>query len=280
MRKAKIQKRNTMNITVQNPEKSDTTDTSEEDSGDDLTEKIDLEHAMLKDVLQEHNIIIGRQSFETFARSRSMKTAIDGAPMLIVTKLLKRARAIGTISEEAINLRKCLKARKNALQKAQNQTQERDSLVLNASDSIHEDEGSLQITVKTPVAKQDTLTNTITHKNDDPNTPGSSGINSHTTTVMNEPARREENTEYTFETDIQEMRKEIDQLKEDIKYTNGSMELLKRGITRVNKDERIMLSNGWMFFITCVIHNNDGQKLFLAEMSGTRMLGLLACSRI
>ena len=149
----------------------------------------------------------------------------------IVTKLLKRARTIGTISEEAINLRKCLKARKNALQKAQNQTQERDSLVLNASDSIHEDEGSLQITVKTPVAKQDTLTNTITHKNDDPNTPGS------------------------------------------------SIELLKRGITRVNKDERIMLSNGWMFFITCVIHNNDGQKLFLAEMSGTRMLGLLACSK-
>ena len=118
-----------------------------------------------------------------------MKNAVDTAPMLIVTKLLKRVRAIGTISEEAINLQKCLKARKNALQKVQNQSQERDSLSLNASDSIEDstnEPGALEITVHTTSAKQDTP-NMTTNKNDDrfdPNTPGSSGSPKHIKNVL------------------------------------------------------------------------------------------------
>ena len=69
-------------------------------------------------------------------------------------------------------------------------------------------------------------------------------------------------------------------IKDDLKYANGSIELLKRGISRVGKDERIMLTCGWQYYITQIIYSGDGQKLFLAEMSNTRMLGMMACSRM
>ena len=186
MRKAKMLKPN-LNVTVQNQERSDTS-TSESDSENEMTHKIRMEHNLIKDVLNDKNIVFGT-SFETFARSQSMRNAIEAAPLVIVTSLLKRVRQIGSISEEACVLRKCLKARKNTLQKAQ-KTQERDNLSVEVSDSIEDqNEGTLEITVDTSTADK-------SGNQPDINTPGHSGTN--TSVLVNTSTQENEVKQHEF----------------------------------------------------------------------------------